>query len=135
MEGFLVTMDIQKAFDHIFLISTLKKIGFGNDVILWLKILLRDEESCVLNGGTTTKYFSLGGGARQSDPISAFFFVLTLEVLFILIRSKPEIEGMTIVHHSYLYSAYADDTTFFLKDIISMKHMVETFDFFCTFPD
>ena len=50
-------------------------------------------------------------------------------MLFILIKSKCEIEGMTILDYNYLYSAYADDTTFFLKDIISVKHMVETFFF------
>ena len=44
---------------------------------------------------------------------------------------------MTIFDYKYLYSAYADDITFFVKDIISMKHMVYTFDyfFFRTFPD
>ena len=133
LEVFLVTMDIEKAFDslnHNFIISTLEKYGFGKNFILWVKILLRDQESCVINGGTTTKYFSLGTGARQGDPISAFLFVLALEVLFILIKSKSEIEGMTIFDYNYLYSAYADDTTFFLKDIISLEHMVDTFDFF-----
>ena len=40
---------------------------------------------------------------------------------------------MTIFDYNYLYSAYADDTTFFLKDIISIKHMVDTFDFFSYF--
>ena len=138
LEGFLVTMDIEKAFDsldHDFLISTLEKYGFGKNFILWVKILLRDQESCVVNGSTTTKYFSLGRGAHQGDPISAFLFVLALEVLFILIKSKSEIEGMTIFDYNYLYSAYADDTTFFLKDIISTKYMVDTFDFFRTFPD
>ena len=79
---------------------------------------------------TTTKYFSLGRGARQGDLISAFLFALAIEVLFILIRSKPKIEGMTIFDYNYFYSAYADDTTFFLKDIISIKHMVDTFHFF-----
>ena len=40
---------------------------------------------------------------------------------------------MTIFDYNYLYSAYADDTTFFLKDIISVKHMVDTFLFFLYF--
>ena len=83
MEGFLVTMNIEKAFDsldHNFLTSTLEKYGFGKNFILWIKILLRDQQSCVINGGTTTKYFSLGKGARQGNLISAFLFVLALEV-------------------------------------------------------
>ena len=48
-------------------------------------------------------------------------------MLFILMKSKPEIEGMTIFGYNYLYYAYANDTTLFFKDIISVKHMVDTF--------
>ena len=134
--GFLVTMDIEKAFDsldHNFLISTLEKYGFGQNFILWIKILLNDQESCVINGGKTTKYFMLGRGARQGDPISAFLFILALEILFLLIKTKPEIAGLTIFDHCYLYSAYADDTTFFLKDTISINSMVDTFHLFSEF--
>ena len=78
MDGFLVAMDIEKAFDsldHDFLILTLEKYGFGKKFILWVKILLRDQEPCVINRGVTTKYFSLGRGTRQGDPISAFLFI------------------------------------------------------------
>ena len=107
-------MDIEKAFDSLdynFLISTLEKYGFGKNFISWVKILLRDQESCIIYGGTTTKSFSYGRDTRQGDPISAFLFVLPLEVLFTLIKSKPEIERMAIADYNYLYSAYADDTT------------------------
>ena len=137
LEGFLVAMDIEKAFDsldHNFLICTLEKYGFGKNIILWVKILLRHQESCVINGGPTTKYFPLGRGAHQGDPISAFLFILSLEI-FILIKLKPEIEGMTIFDYNCLYFAYADDTTFFLNDIVSVKHMVDTSYFFRTFQD
>ena len=56
-------------------------------------------------------------------------------MLFILLKSKPEIKGMKIFDYNYLYSAYADDTTFFLKDIISIKHIVDTFLFFSYFSE
>ena len=62
IEGFLVTMDIEKAFDsldHNFLIFTLEKYGFGQNFISGVKILLNDQEWRVINGGKTTKYFML----------------------------------------------------------------------------
>ena len=68
-------MDTEKAFDsldHNFLISTLEKYGFRENFISWVKILLRNQESCVLNDGKTTKHFLLERGARQGDPISVF---------------------------------------------------------------
>ena len=80
-------MDIEQAFDsldHNFLISTLEKYGFGKIFILWVKILLRDQESCVINGGTTTKCFLRGRETRQDDLISVLLFVLNLEILFLL---------------------------------------------------
>ena len=73
----------------------------------------------------------LGSGACQGDPISAFLFILALEILFLVI--KPEIAGLSIFDYCYLYSAYADDTTFFLKDTISIKNIVDTFHLFSEF--
>ena len=67
-------MDIAKAFDsldHSFLISTLEKYGFGKKFILWVKILLRDQELCVINSSTT---ISLGTGVCKGDYIGAFLF-------------------------------------------------------------
>ena len=85
-------------------------------VLVRIKILINNQESCVINGGKTTEYSILGRDARQGDPISAFLFVLALEILSLLIKTKPEIAGLTIFDHCYLYSAYADDTTFFYKE-------------------
>ena len=46
MEGFLVIMDTEKAFDSLdynFLISAFKKYGFGKNFISWVKVLLRNQ--------------------------------------------------------------------------------------------
>ena len=74
VEGFLVIIDIEKAFDsvnHCFLLQILKKFGFGIDFVSWIKTILKNQESCIINGGKTRKYFKLERGARQGDPISA----------------------------------------------------------------
>ena len=66
-EGYLETMDIEKAFDsfdHDFLSSIFRKFGFGRTFITWIEILLKDQVSCVMNGGTTTQYFNLEGSPR-----------------------------------------------------------------------
>ena len=96
---FLVTIAIEKIFDsldHSFLISVLKKFGFRKKFITWIEILLKYQQSCVMNGGTTTQYFNIERGACQGDPVS-------------------EIKGIEIFEHCFLYTAYTDDTTFFFE--------------------
>ena len=71
-EGFLLTIDIEKAFDsvnHVFLLEALKKYGFGKQFIQWIRTILKNQESCIINGGVTTQYFKLERGTRQGDPI------------------------------------------------------------------
>ena len=91
----MVTIDIEKAFDsvnHTFLIATLEKFGFGEDFINWIKTILKNQESCIINGGTTTKYFNLKRGTRQGDPISAYLFILVLEIFFLLAKKIPALK-------------------------------------------
>ena len=119
IEGLLMTVDIEKAFDsinHSFMICVLKNFGLGNGFRKWIQILLKNPESCVINGGKTTPYFKLERGTRQGDPISAYLFIIALEVVFSLIKENPDIESLKFFSHTFLYSAYADDTTFFLRN-------------------
>ena len=121
--GFLVFMDLEKAFDsldHDSLLCALKVVGFGYSFINWIKILLNDQQSCVINGGY---------------PISAYFFIIALEVLFVLIKNKVDMKGIDLFDHAFLFPAYADDSTFFLKDISSVKILVETLNNFLVFLD
>ena len=132
VDGYLVAVD---SHDHEFLLVVLKKIDFGNSSIDWIKILLTNQESCVINGGSTTSYFKLEKGARQGDPISAYLFIIALEIIFAMIKSNPNIKGLNIFNYNYLYTAYADDTTFFLNDQKSIRELMKTFKLFSKFSD
>ena len=88
-----------------------------------VKTLLNKQESCIINGRFTTKYFKLDKGTRRGDPISAYLFILVLEIAFNLIKQNEDIHGLTFFDHTVLYKAYADDTTF-LKDKESVKKVM-----------
>ena len=135
-EGFLVTMDIEKAFDslgHTFVVSVLKNFGFGNNFVSSIETLISKQESCTVNGGNTTENFHLEREARQGDPISAYIFILALEVLSFLVRNNKDIKGLNIFDHLFLYTVYADDTTFFLENKESIVELVKTFTLFSSF--
>ena len=46
---------------------------------------------------------------------------------------NENINGLNIFQNTFLYTAYADDTTFFLKEKKSVIELMKTFDIFLTF--
>ena len=83
LPGYLITIGTEKAFDsvdHTFLVAVLKKFGFGDDFIRWVRIILNKQESCIMNNGHSTGYFPLSSVTRQGDPISAYLFILVMEI-------------------------------------------------------
>ena len=98
-----------------------------------IETLISKQESSLINDGNTTQYFHLERGARQGDPISAYIFILALEVLSFLVRNNKDIKGLNMSDHLFLYTAYADDTTFFLENKESIEELVKTFTLFSSF--
>ena len=117
---FLVTVDTEKAFDSVnycFLLQILQKFGFNIDFVKKIKMILKNQESCIINWGEVVKYFRLERGARQGHPISVYLFILVFEIFFIFVKNNPKGKGLKIFRHEFLYTAYADDTNVFLNDI------------------
>ena len=83
-----------------------------------------------MNGGTLTGYFPLNKGSHQGDPISAYLFILVIEVFFTMVKLNQEISAIEIFDFKYLLSSYADDTTFFLKNKESAIEILNTFKIF-----
>ena len=49
------------------------------------------------------------------------------------VKNDPKVKGLSIIKHEVLYTAYVDDTTFFLKDrkpIIELMNELNTFSNF-----
>ena len=97
--GLLIFIDFQKAFDTLewdFLLKCLKAFNFGHDFIHWVRLFYKNIQSCVINNGTASDYFTLKRGVRQGDPLSPYLFVLAIETLAIAIRNNVQIKGIKI---------------------------------------
>ena len=132
-EDILFSTDIEKAFDsedHNFLCATLKRYGFGTEFVNFIRTLLFDAQSCVINNGHTTDYFKLERGTRQGDPLSAYLFILVFEVLLIQVREDIDIKGFTVNDVEIKLSCYADDGYFMVKTVDSIKNILRYFDIY-----
>ena len=87
----------------------------------------KNIQSCVINNGLGSDYFTLKRGVRQGDPLSPHLYLLAVETLAISIRYNADIEGvkMGIGSHETKVLQYADDTTEFLSNENSAKILFE----------
>ena len=109
IEGILLMLDKEKAFDSVnrlLLASTLEKYGLKNDFIRWIKLLLKNQELCIINA---------------------------LEIAFIKIKRNANIKSLNVCNNDFLYTAYADDTTFFLQNEKSAAEFLNNFNIMAQF--
>ena len=98
--------------EHNFLFATLTKYGFGSNFIQWIKTLVSNCESCVMNNSLSTGFSKLSKGNKQGDRLSPYPLILVLEILFIHVRSAPSVKGFKIGDIKVKQPAFADDTKF-----------------------
>ena len=132
-EACVMLVDFSKAFDtmsHQFISNTLKIFGFGNGAITQIMLLFKNRSSQVCNAGHTSRSFSLGRGVPQGDPISAYIFILGMEILTHRLRTEKFLRKIRIKGKSEIFdivsqnkikrtlglleACYADDLTLIL---------------------
>ena len=133
--GLLLFIDFQKAFDSLewnFLLSCLEAFNFGPDFIRWVKTFYKNIQSCVINNGLMSDYFTLERGVRQGDPLSPYLFVVAIESLdlAISIQKNPVIRGIRIGNEETKLPQYADDMTAVLSDINSAQALFDLLEVF-----
>ena len=71
--GIFIFIDFKKAFDSLewhYLFSYLEAFKFGPSFKNWVKMPYTNIQSCVINNGMASDYFTLERGVRQGDPLS-----------------------------------------------------------------
>ena len=134
MDGLLLLIDFEKAFDSIewsYITEILNRYNFGKDIIKWFNIVYKDAQSCVINNGKYSKFFTLGRGCRQGDPWSPYIFILSIEPLAQYIKQHGHITGITFGNKQVKIGQYADDTFLVLDGSEqSISKSIETFKHF-----
>ena len=83
----------------------------------------------IMVNGWLSQKIELQRGVRQGDSLSPMLYILCVEVLAAKIRTTPEIEGFLLPGargKCFKVGQYADDTTGFLRNVRSLRVLLET---------
>ena len=123
--GIMVAIDFKKAFDSLewlFIKLCMIKFNFGDNIIRWVSIFYQNIQTAVLNNGFMTNFFQVSRGVRQGCPLSPYLFILCAEILAHKIRGGENIKGIEILNEEIKLTQFADDTTLFCADILSVNN-------------
>lgn len=135
-KGYVISLDFEKAFDrveHSFLHEVLKRFGFGENFIQWIKILYKGVVTRIKCNGFLTKCFKLTRSVRQGCPLSALLYTLVAEPLGLAIKKEENARGIELeggVKAENIFQ-YADDTTLILRDLHSVQTALNVVKEFC----
>ena len=137
IRGCVLFLDFRKAFDTVswnFMFAVLKKFGFNQPFIDWIKTIYKNCSSSIMNNGWRSNFFTLYRGLRQGCPSSALLYVLVAEVMAFNIRNNINIQGIKVNMNNTVknikLTQLADDTTLFLgakNEINIALNIIENF--------
>jgi hypothetical protein len=131
--GIIVFLDFEKAFNTInwdVIYDALKMFNMGPNLIKWVHTIYNEPEACVTNNGFSSPFFKLQRGVRQGCPLSAYLFIMVVELLANKIRNSNKIKGIKIGNTEIKLVQMADDTTAFLEDENSLENTLKILNTF-----
>ncbi len=93
-------------------------------------MIYNNVDSAVLNNGSTCNYFKLERGVRQGCPLSAYLFILSIEVLANNIRNNKDIKGIIVDNTEIKIGLLADDITLIIKELNTVENTIKTLKLF-----
>ena len=108
--------------------KVLSFFNFGPSLKHWIETVYAETNSQVLNNGWATAPFILSRGVRQGCPLSPYLFLISAEILGIIIRQNDKIEGVKMEDKEYKVSQYVDDTCLTIKaNKESLQEVIDVF--------
>lgn len=111
-EAAILSLDAHKAFDQVewpYLFEALKKFGFGDTFISWVRMMYNNPVCSVLTNADRSSNFPLQRSVQQGCALSPALFAIAIEPLAISIRNHKDITGLEVGGSEALISLCADD--------------------------
>ena len=71
---------------------------------------------------------------QMCDKVTQYQLIcLCLEILFTIVNNNKDSKSVKVLGNTFLYTGYADDTTFFLKNLGSLKELLNIISLFSSF--
>lgn len=128
----IVSLDFEKAYDMVdrtFLFEVLRKLGFNEIFINYIKALYENANSKVFTNNEFGESIYLKRGVRQGCPLSMYLYILFIDPFLKFIKRK--IQPTQISQSSHQISAFVDDISIFIQnltDIEKLENCIEIFE-------
>ena len=86
-------------------------MGFGPSILSWVQTFNQNIKAAVLQSVFLSEFINI---ERQGDPIAAYLFIISAQILFLLVENNKCIGGIKIGRANYKITQFADDTTLIL---------------------
>jgi hypothetical protein len=127
-----VSLDFEKAYDMVdrtFLFEVLRKLGFEETFINYIKTLYEKANSKVFINNEFGENIYLKRGVRQGCPLSMYLYILFIDPFLKFIKKK--INSTQISQSNHQISAFVDDIAIFIQnltDIGKLENCIEIFE-------